>query len=90
MVCVSPFFWGFFFSHIVDHKNEKTMHYVGNRRLTFKQIIQPSLSITPTVYDLCIPIYLGFFYFPILWTTKMRKQCTMLEIEDSLSDKLYS
>ena len=44
---------------------------------------------TPTIYGLCIPIYLGFF-FPILWTTKVRKQCTMLEIEDSLSDKLYS
>jgi len=25
-----------------------------------------------------------------LWTTKMRKQCTMLEIEDSLLDKSYS
>ena len=44
---------------------------------------------TPTIYGLCIPIYLGFFS-PILWTTKARKQCTMLEIEDSLSDKSYS
>ena len=36
------------------------------------------------------PHFFGVFSFPILWTTKMRKQCTMLEIEDSLSEKLYS